>query len=160
MNRRIHQNTSLIAAGLLVAPVPVWAADNEFSIVRPPEAKRKFKCPAVEKPLSVSGQPSATRNSRGCLAIVFRTRWTPRWTSRSSSVSSDTYVITGDIDVMGCATARHRYGHICRSCRKTRSSSTDCRRHQPADKMHPPDPCQCVYKDENKVKEWKVTSPT
>src|ERR1039457_3592062 len=53
MNRReFIRNTSLAASTLALAPSLSLAADSDFPVVRVPEAKRRFKSPAVEKTIA------------------------------------------------------------------------------------------------------------
>ncbi len=101
MNRRnFILNTSLAASTLTLMPSMAWSAETNFPVVRPPEAKRKFKSVAVEK---VIAEVQANIGNKE-LAWMFGNCFpnTLDTTVDFSIVDGrpDTYVITGDIDAM------------------------------------------------------------
>jgi meiotically up-regulated gene 157 (Mug157) protein len=100
MNRRkFIQSTALLASAAVLSP-KVLAAGQEFPVVRPPEAQRKFKSIAVEK--IIAEVQSGIGNAE--LAWMFGNCFpnTLDTTVDFSIVDGrpDTYVITGDIDAM------------------------------------------------------------
>jgi len=84
----------------MLAPSLSWAAETNFPVVRIPEAKRKFKSPAVER--TIERVQSAIGNKE--LAWMFGNCFpnTLDTTVDFEIVNGrpDTYVITGDIDAM------------------------------------------------------------
>ncbi len=101
MNRReFIRNITLAASSLALMPSPAWAAATGFPVVRIPEAKRKFKSPAVEK--SIAQVQSSIGNQE--LAWMFGNCF-PNTLDTTVDFEildgrPDTYVITGDIDAM------------------------------------------------------------
>ena len=100
MNRRhFTQNAALFASASLLAP-RAFAETSAFPVVRPPEAKRKFKSVAVER--AIEKVQSSIGNKE--LAWMFGNCYpnTLDTTVDFEMVDGrpDTYVITGDIDAM------------------------------------------------------------
>jgi hypothetical protein len=101
MNRRqFLRDTSLLASTAMLGSVRAWAADSAFPVVRAPEAKRRFKSPAVER--AIGRIKSSVGNKE--LAWMFENCFpnTLDTTVEFEVVDGrpDTYVITGDIDAM------------------------------------------------------------
>src|SRR5580693_6540578 len=101
MNRREFIRTAtLTASSLALMPLPTWAAESGFPVVRIPEAKRKFKSAAVER--IIERVQSSIGNQE--LAWMFGNCFPNTLdTTVDFSVAAgrpDTYVITGDIDAM------------------------------------------------------------
>ena len=100
MNRReFVRNTSLAASAAFLTPTS-WGADSGFPVVRTPEAKRKFKSPAVER--TIERVKSSIGNKE--LAWMFENCF-PNTLDTTVDFEvidgrPDTYVITGDIDAM------------------------------------------------------------
>jgi len=100
MNRReFIRNTSLATSTVLLGSA-AWAADSGFPVVRTPEAKRKFKSPAVER--TIARVKSSIGNKE--LAWMFENCF-PNTLDTTVDFEvidgrPDTYVITGDIDAM------------------------------------------------------------
>ncbi len=98
--RQFICNTSLAASTLALTPSLSLAAENDFPVVRTPEAKRRFTSPAVEK--TIAQVQSSIRNKE--LAWMFGNCF-PNTLDTTVDFSimdgkPDTYVITGDIDAM------------------------------------------------------------
>ncbi len=100
MNRRqFLRNTSLVTSSFLLSSVS-WAGETSFPVVRTPEAKRKFKSPAVER--TIQRIQSSIGNKE--LAWLFDNCF-PNTLDTTVDFAvidgrPDTYVITGDIDAM------------------------------------------------------------
>jgi uncharacterized protein len=101
MNRReFVQNTSLITAGLLLAPSMSWAAGTDFPVVRVPEAKRKFKSTAVEKTIAEVQSSIGNKEIAWMFGNCFPNTLDTTVDFEVVNGRPDTYVITGDIDAM------------------------------------------------------------
>jgi meiotically up-regulated gene 157 (Mug157) protein len=101
MNRReFVQNTSLITAGLLLSPSMSWADGAEFPVVRIPEAKRKFKSPAVEKTIAQVQSSIGNKEIAWMFGNCFPNTLDTTVDFEVVNGRPDTYVITGDIDAM------------------------------------------------------------
>src|SRR5215469_11523060 len=100
MNRRqFIQNTSLITTGLMAGSVS-WAADSTFPTVRVPEAKRKFKSPAVEKTIQRIKSSIGNKELAWMFGNCFPNTLDTTVDFEVVNGKPDTYVITGDIDAM------------------------------------------------------------
>ena len=101
MNRRqfIHK-TSLIASSVMIAPSLSFAADAGFPVVRPPEAKRKFKSPAVEKTIARVQSSIGNKELAWMFGNCFPNTLDTTVDFELVNGRPDTYVITGDIDAM------------------------------------------------------------
>lgn len=100
MNRRTFLRDTTLAATGLILTSRSWAASAAFPVVRPPESRRKFNSPAVER--TIERIKSSIGNHE--LAWMFENCFPNTLdTTVDFSVSGgvpDTYVITGDIDAM------------------------------------------------------------
>jgi hypothetical protein len=100
MNRRqFIRNTSQAASAAMLGST-TWVPETGFPVVRIPEAKRKFKSPAVER--TIERVKSSIGNKE--LAWMFENCF-PNTLDTTVDFSMldgrpDTYVITGDIDAM------------------------------------------------------------
>jgi len=100
MNRReFIQRTALLASATAFTP-GLYAAGNDFPVVRTPEDKRKFKSAAVEKTIEKIQSSIGNRELAWMFGNCFPN--TIDTTVDFSVVNGrpDTYVITGDIDAM------------------------------------------------------------
>ena len=101
MNRReFIQNTSLITAGLMLAPSMTWAAETGFPVVRVPESKRKFKSVAVEKTIQRIQSSIGNKELAWMFGNCFPNTLDTTVDFQIADGKPDTYVITGDIDAM------------------------------------------------------------
>jgi meiotically up-regulated gene 157 (Mug157) protein len=101
MNRReFIRNTSLAASTLALAPVLSFAGENNFPVVRPPEAKRKFKSPAVEKTIARVQSSIGNQELAWMFGNCFPNTLDTTVDFEMVNGKPDTYVITGDIDAM------------------------------------------------------------
>lgn len=100
MNRRkFIQSTSLITTGLMAGSVG-WAAESGFPTVRVPEAKRKFKSPAVEKTIQRIKTSIGNKEVAWMFENCFPNTLDTTVDFDVVNGKPDTYVITGDIDAM------------------------------------------------------------
>jgi uncharacterized protein len=101
MNRReFIRNTSLVASTWAFVPSISWAAEMNFPVVRPPEAKRKFKSPAVEKIIEQVQSTIGNKELAWMFGNCFPNTLDTTVDFKNVNGRSDTYVITGDIDAM------------------------------------------------------------
>lgn len=98
--REFIQNTSLFAAGLMLAPSMTWAAETGFPVVRTPEAKRKFKSLAVEKIIAQVQSSIGNKEIGWMFGNCFPNTLDTTVDFEVVNGRPDTYVITGDIDAM------------------------------------------------------------
>lgn len=101
MNRRqfIHA-TALVSAGLALAPGILTAAETGFPVVRIPEAKRKFKSPAVEAVIQRVQASIGNKELAWMFGNCFPNTLDTTVDFGMMDGRLDTYVITGDIDAM------------------------------------------------------------
>ena len=100
MNRRkFIQSTSLVATGLMAGSAS-WAADSSFPTVRIPEAKRKFKSPAVENTIQRIKTSIGNKELAWMFENCFPNTLDTTVDFQMVNGKPDTYVITGDIDAM------------------------------------------------------------
>lgn len=101
MNRRdFIRNTSLVASTLALTPSMAWAAETNFPVVRPPEAKRKFKSAAVEKTIAKVQSTIGNKELAWLFGNCFSNTLDTTVDFAVVNGRPDTYVITGDIDAM------------------------------------------------------------
>lgn len=100
MNRRqFIRNTSLATSGVLLSSLN-WAAAAEFPVVRTPEAKRKFKSPAVERTIERVQAGCGNKELAWMFGNCFPNTLDTTVDFEMVDGRPDTYVITGDIDAM------------------------------------------------------------
>jgi len=101
MNRRVFiGNTSLVMAGLVLAPALARSAENNFPVVRVPAAKRKFKSPAVERAIERVQSSVGNQELAWMFGNCFPNTLDTTVDFEVINGRPDTYVITGDIDAM------------------------------------------------------------
>jgi uncharacterized protein len=101
MNRReFIRNTSLAAATFILSPSLTLVADDNFPVVRIPEAKRKFKSPAVEKTINEIQSSIGNKEIAWMFGNCFPNTLDTTVDFEIIDGRPDTYVITGDIDAM------------------------------------------------------------
>jgi len=101
MNRREFLcRTSLVASGLMLAPSLGWSAETSFPVVRTPEAKRKFKSPAVERTIERVQSTIGNKELAWMFGNCFPNTLDTTVDFEIVNGRPDTYVITGDIDAM------------------------------------------------------------
>ncbi len=159
MNRRqFIRNTSLLASMALLGP-PGRAAETggDFPVVRIPEAKRKFKSPAVEQ--AIERVKSICKNRE--LAWMFENCFpnTLDTTVDFEMVDGrpDTYVITGDIDAMWLRDSTAQvwpYLPLMKDDPRLQQLIAGViNRHTRC--IHKDPYANAFYKDETKVSDWK-----
>lgn len=100
MNRReFIRNTSLATTTVLLSSAS-WAADSGFPVVRTPEAKRKFKSPAVERTIERVKSSIGNQELAWMFENCFPNTLDTTVDFELNNGRPDTYVITGDIDAM------------------------------------------------------------
>src|ERR1035438_424696 len=101
MNRReFIRNTSLAASTLTLAPSLAFAAETDFPVVRPPEGKRKFKSPALEKTIARVQSSIGNKELAWMFGNCFPNTLDTTVDFEMVNGRPDTYVITGDIDAI------------------------------------------------------------
>jgi len=101
MKRRVFlQNTSLLAAGMMVDKVSFAAADPEFPVVRVAPAKRHFQSKAVEAAIKEFHKNVKNKELAWLFENCFPNTLDTTVTHTTVNGRPDTYVITGDIDAM------------------------------------------------------------
>ncbi len=101
MNRREFLcRTPLVASSLMLAPSLSLAADVGFPVVRVPEAKRKFKSPAVERTIERIQSTIGNKELAWMFGNCFPNTLDTTVDFEVINGRPDTYVITGDIDAM------------------------------------------------------------
>jgi hypothetical protein len=100
MNRRhFIRNTSFLAAGAMFGSVS-GAAETGFPVVRIPEARRKFKSPAVERIIDTMKARMGNKELAWLFENCFPNTLDTTVDFAVVEGRPDTYVITGDIDAM------------------------------------------------------------
>src|SRR5215831_9752675 len=100
MNRRkFLRDTTMVTSALLVSPF-CRAAESAFPVVRTPEAKRKFKSPAVEKTIQFVRASIGNKELGWMFENCFPNTLDTTVDFEVIEGRPDTYVITGDIDAM------------------------------------------------------------
>ncbi|WP_121355377.1 glycoside hydrolase family 125 protein [Flavisolibacter nicotianae] len=157
MNRRhFIKNTGFIGAGVFFQP-NVFAALNEFPVVRIPESERHFKSTSVEKAIT----DFAARVKNKELAWLFNNCFpnTLDTTVDFSMVNGkpDTYVITGDIDAMWLRDSTAQvwpYLSFAKADKALQQLIAGVINRQARNILFDPY-ANAFYKDRSKVGEWK-----
>ncbi|RSK31663.1 glycoside hydrolase family 125 protein [Hymenobacter metallilatus] len=101
MNRRYFlQGFTLLSGGALLQPASVLAAGPGFPVVRPAEAKRRFRSRAVEAAIREFQTKVPNRELGWLFENCFPSTLDTTVTYTTRQGRPDTYVITGDIDAM------------------------------------------------------------
>jgi len=100
MNRREFIRNTSLAASAVVLSSKSWAAESSFPIVRTPEAKRKFKSPAVERTIERVKSSIGNKELGWMFENCFPNTLDTTVDFEVIAGRPDTYVITGDIDAM------------------------------------------------------------
>jgi len=97
--RQFLQTSALAAAGVMLSS-PGRAAEQNFPVVRIPEARRKFKSPAVEQAIQRVQSSIGNRELAWMFGNCFPNTLDTTVDFEVVNGRPDTYVITGDIDAM------------------------------------------------------------
>ena len=84
----------------MLAPLLGWSAETSFPVVRTPEAKRKFKSPAVERTIERVQSTIGNKELAWMFGNCFPNTLDTTVDFEIVNGRPDTYVITGDIDAM------------------------------------------------------------
>ncbi len=98
--RQFIRDTSLLATTAALSPATAWAADSAFPVVRAPEAKRKFKSPAVERTIEQVKSSIGNKELAWLFENCFPNTLDTTVDFQVVDGRPDTYVITGDINAM------------------------------------------------------------
>ncbi|MET4107473.1 glycoside hydrolase family 125 protein [Hymenobacter sp. UYP22] len=101
MNRRhFLQGLTLLSGGTLLQPTSVLAVAPNFPVVRPAEAKRRFRSRAVEAAIKEFQKKVPNQELGWLFGNCFPSTLDTTVTYALREGRPDTYVITGDIDAM------------------------------------------------------------
>ncbi|MBO0358566.1 glycoside hydrolase family 125 protein [Hymenobacter sp. BT186] len=101
MNRRLFlQGLTLLFGGALLQPTSLLAAAPAFPVVRPAEAKRRFRSRSVEAAIKEFQKKVPNQELGWLFENCFPSTLDTTVTYATRDGRPDTYVITGDIDAM------------------------------------------------------------
>jgi len=100
MTRRRFVQSSTLAASSVMLGSAAWAAEAAFPLVRIPEARRKFKSPAVERTIERIKTSIGNKELAWMFENCFPNTLDTTVEFQIVDGRPDTYVITGDIDAM------------------------------------------------------------
>src|SRR5207249_3776888 len=97
--RQFIRNTALATSAIALAPSG-FAGDAQFTVVRPPASKRRFKSVAVERTIEQVQSKIGNKELAWMFGNCFPNTLDTTVDFRMVNGRPDTYVITGDIDAM------------------------------------------------------------
>jgi meiotically up-regulated gene 157 (Mug157) protein len=100
MNRRQFIRDSSLLTSTIVLGSAAWGGESGFPVVRTPEAKRKFKSPAVEAAIDRVKSSIGNKELAWLFENCFPNTLDTTVDFQMVDGRPDTYVITGDIDAM------------------------------------------------------------
>ena len=98
--RKFLRQSALLSSAVILRPALSWAGQNEFPVVRIPEAQRKFRSEAVEKAIAAVKSKSTNTELSWLFENCFPNTLDTTVEYKMKDGRPDTYVITGDIDAM------------------------------------------------------------
>jgi meiotically up-regulated gene 157 (Mug157) protein len=159
MNRRkFIQNTSLLTAGLTLAPSMTWASETGFPVVRISETKRKFTSSAVEKTIAQVQSSIGNKELAWMFGNCFPNTLDTTVDFEIVNGRPDTYVITGDIDAMwqrDSAAQVWPYLPLMAEDLRLQQLISGVINRQTRNTLLDPY-ANAFYKDPNKMSEWKT----
>lgn len=158
MKRRTFiRNSSLLGATLLSQPLSLFAAENDFPVVRIPLAARKFKSKAVEKAILLFKSKVKDQEQAWLFENCFPNTLDTTVFFSNEKNQPNTYVITGDIDAMwlrdSCAQV-WPYLQFAKTDKDLANLIAGVIRRQ-ADMILLDPYANAFYKDPHQVGEWK-----
>lgn len=98
--RKFVQNLSILSAGALMGMPKLYAANSNYPVVRVPADKRHFTSSVVEKAIATFSSKVKDRELAWLFGNCFPNTLDTTVFYSENNGKPDTYVITGDIDVM------------------------------------------------------------
>lgn len=156
--REFIRNTTLAAASTVaLTPSLALAEGTEFPVVRIPEAKRKFKSPAVEKVIAKVQSSIGNKELAWMFGNCFPNTLDTTVDFEMINGRPDTYVITGDIDAMWQRDSSAQvwpYLPLMKEDPQLQQLIAGVINRQTRNTLLDPY-ANAFYKDPNKVSEWK-----